>query len=125
MIKQIIITCIVLALIVSFGIVETTIVNKGFEEFQYSLEKASEKALDGTITIEQANELNDEWIKLRERVEYLITHIDTTEMDMMLSEAVALVKIKEPKLAYVNIMVALELAHHIPHSGMPYFEHIM
>lgn len=125
MIKQIIITCIVLVLIVSFGIVETTIVNKGFEEFQYSLEKASKKALDGTITIEQANELNDEWIKLREKVEYLITHIDTTEMDMMLSEAVALVTIKEPELAYVNIMVALELAHHIPHSGMPYFEHIM
>lgn len=125
MIKQIIITITVLAFVLAVGITETVVVNKCFDEFQTQIETVSQQAYDETITVEQITQLNDDWIKLREKMEFLITHLDTTEMDLILSEAVGYVRVKEPKLAYVNLVVALELAHHIPHSGMPSLEHIV
>ena len=122
--KQIIAVCIVLLLLAGAGILEHRFIESAFLDFGRDVDVVLQKATRGAVSMQDFENLQKHWFELREHSEYLLNHMDITEIDFRLSECTTYVIFQNYEQIHAQLSVIRALTEHIPHMITPTPEHV-
>jgi hypothetical protein len=125
MVKTIISTACVLALLIVGSIAETNYIRKQFNDFNQVLCVLYEK-VDEEVAIESdVYAVQDFWLNKKKHLHAFIPHTEIKEIDLWLAESVTLVRDKEWEDAISKIEVLKELTEQIPKTFIISWENVL
>lgn len=116
MVKSIISIICVLALIIAVAIYENNFVTRQFEELDVLLAVLYEKTETETANKDDVLAVQQNWVEKKKYFHIFIPHNEVKEIDLWLSEAVALVEKEKWEDALSKIEVLRELVEQIPNT---------
>ncbi|MCH5152192.1 MAG: DUF4363 family protein [Clostridiales bacterium] len=116
---------IALILVVTCGILEVVFLTKDYEHMANDCSEAIGKCEAETLTVEEYNELRDKWVKLREKSELLLPHIDVYEINLRFAEGQAYAEQEDFEQLKAQLKVVEELLDYVPHLMKPSLRHIV
>ena len=124
--KKVLITiiCSVL-LLVAGGIYEQVVVLKQFDEFKSSVSECLDKANAKTLTVNDINELSNDWEDKRKYLHVFIPHTEIKEIGLWLSEATAFAEYNNMEETADKLQVIYDLSKQIPDNFRIKIENIM
>lgn len=114
MLKTIISTIIVAAILVCGAIYETNFTKKQFANFSEVIETLYEKVNDETAIEDDVYAVQQNWLKKKKYLHVFIPHNEIKEIDLWLAESVKLVREQKWEDALSKIEVLRELSEQIP-----------
>ncbi len=125
MVKSIVTGLVVLAIIITCGVLEVVFISKDYNELHTECEKVLELTEQETLTLEQFNQFRDKWYHLRETSEIFLPHMDVYEINLRFAESQAYAEQGDYAQLYAQLCVVEELLRYIPHLMTPNWEHII
>ena len=116
---------IALILVVTCGILEVVFLTKDYEHMAKDCSEAIGKCEAETLTVEEYSELRDKWVKLREKSELLLPHIDVYEINLRFAEGQAYAEQQDFEQLKAQLKVVEELLDYVPHLMKPSLRHIV
>ena len=116
---------IALVLVVTCGILEVVLLSRDYERLANETEDVIVKCEQETLTVQEYNEFRDKWIKLREKSELLLPHIDVYEINLRFAEGQAYAEDKDYQQLKAQLTVVAELLDYVPHLMTPTLRHIV
>ena len=114
-----------LILVVTCGILEVVFLSKDYETMAKDCSEVIAKCEQETLTVEEYNELRDKWVKLREKSELLLPHIDVYEINLRFAEGQAYAEQQDFEQLKAQLTVVEELLDYVPHLMKPSLRHIV
>ena len=114
-----------LVLVVTCGILEVVFLSKDYETMAKDCSEVITKCEQETLTVEEYNELRDKWVKLREKSELLLPHIDVYEINLRFAEGQAYAEQQDFEQLKAQLTVVEELLDYVPHLMKPSLRHIV
>ncbi len=125
MTKSIVAGIIVLALIITCGVLEVVFVSKDYNDLHKECEQLMELCQSEQVTTEQFNKFRDKWYKLRETSEIFLPHNDVYELNLRFAESQAYVESGDYEQLFAQLSVIEELLEYVPHLMKPSWKHIV
>ncbi|MBQ8196872.1 MAG: DUF4363 family protein [Clostridia bacterium] len=125
MVKTIISTACVLALLIGGAIAETNYIRKQFDDFNQVLCVLYEKVDDEVAVESDVYAVQDFWLNKKKHLHAFIPHTEIKEIDLWLAESVTLVRDKEWEDAISKIEVLKELTEQIPKTFIISWENVL
>ena len=116
---------IALVLVVTCGILEVVLLSKSYERLASDCEDIIVKCENETLTVDEYNEFRAKWIKLREKSELLLPHIDVYEINLRFAEGQAYAEQQDYEQLKAQLTVVAELLDYVPHLMTPSLKHIV
>lgn len=114
-----------LVLVITCGILEVVFLTKDYENMAKDCSEAITKCEAETLTVDEYNELRDKWVKLREKSELLLPHIDVYEINLRFAEGQAYAEQQDFEQLKAQLKVVEELLDYVPHLMKPSLRHIV
>ena len=114
-----------LVLVVTCGILEVVFLTKDYEKLAVDCNEVITKCEEESLTVEEYNELRDKWLKLREKSELLLPHIDVYEINLRFAEGQAYAEQEDFEQLKAQLTVVQELLDYVPHLMKPTLRHIV
>ena len=114
-----------LVLVITCGILEVVFLSKDYEKLAKDCDAIITKCEEETLTVEEYNELRDKWVKLREKSELLLPHIDVYEINLRFAEGQAYAEQQDFEQLKAQLAVVEELLDYVPHLMKPSLRHIV
>ena len=116
---------IALILVVTCGVLEVVLLSKSYEKLASDCEEIITKCEEETLTVEEYNEFRAKWVKLREKSELLLPHVDVYEINLRFAEGQAYAEQQDYEQLKAQLTVVEELLDYVPHLMKPSLKHIV
>ncbi|MCH5153372.1 MAG: DUF4363 family protein [Clostridiales bacterium] len=116
---------IALVLVITCGVLEVVLLSKSYEKLASDCEDIIVKCENESLTVEEYNEFRDKWLKLREKSELLLPHIDVYEINLRFAEGQAYAEQQDFEQLKAQLTVVAELLDYVPHLMTPSLKHIV
>lgn len=116
---------IALALVVTCGVLEVVFLTHDYEDLAKQCEEVIVKCEEETLTVDEYNLFRDNWLKLREKSELLLPHIDVYEINLRFAEGQAYAEQQDYEQLKAQLCVVEELLEYVPHLMKPSPKHIV
>ncbi|MCM1043414.1 MAG: DUF4363 family protein [Corallococcus sp.] len=123
--KNMVAALVALIIVLGCGIAEVVVLNNRYQGLEQTCDILLSACEAETLTEEQFEEFQKEWLDLRETSELLLPHIDVYELNLRVAETDSYVKAKDYKSAHAQLSIVDELLRYIPHLMIPDFKHIV
>ncbi len=124
MVKSIITVIISLLLLIGGAVYEQIYVNSAFDELKEQAIIMQRKEADKTAVYDDALNLQNFWIKKKEKMHAFVSHNDIKELDMWIAEGAAFTKLKDYGEAMTKYSVLADLCESIPKGYLIRFENV-
>ena len=125
MMKNIWAGLIALALVITCGVLEVVLLSRSYEKLAVDCDEIIKKCEAESLTLEEYNEFRDKWIKLREKSELLLPHLDVYEINLRFAEGQAYAEQEDYEQLKAQMSVVAELLDYVPHLMKPSLRHIV
>jgi di/tricarboxylate transporter len=105
-----------LAIILVFGVVELTIVDRNFSKLKAEVDKLIPRAKEEAITVGDFTPVVSLWQTTRKRSEFFLTHNDLNEVNMRIAECKAFAETGEYSSTHMQLTVLSEILAYIPRT---------
>ena len=116
---------IALVLVITCGILEVVLLTKDYEKLANECEEIIVKCENENLTVDEYNKFRDKWVKLREKSELLLPHIDVYEINLRFAEGQAYAEEQDYQQLKAQLTVVAELLDYVPHLMKPSLRHIV
>lgn len=124
MVKSITTVIVSLLLLVGGAVYEQIYVNSAFDELKNQAIIMQQKEADKTAAYDDALNLQNFWIKEKEKMHAFVSHNDIKELDMWIAEGAAFTKLKDYDEAMTKYCVIADLCDSIPKGYLIRFENV-
>ena len=114
-----------LVLVITCGILEVVFLTKDYERLAADCAEVVSLCEEQTLTVEQYNGLRKKWVKLREKSELLLPHIDVYEINLRFAEGQSYAEEGDYEQLKAQLLVVQELLDYVPHLMKPSIRHIV
>ena len=114
-----------LVLVITCGVLEVVLLSRSYEKLSAECDAVIKKCEEETLTVEEYNDFRDEWVKLREKSELLLPHLDVYEINLRFAEGQAYAEQEDYEQLKAQLTVVAELLDYVPHLMKPTLRHIV
>lgn len=114
-----------LVLVIACGVLEVVFLTKDYDQLAKDCDSVIAKCEDETLTVTEYNTFRDKWVKLREKSELLLPHIDVYEINLRFAEGQAYAEQQDYQQLKAQLCVVAELLEYVPHLMKPSIRHIV
>lgn len=123
--KNFVIALIVLALIITAGVLEITFLGKGYLELADITNDLREAAKNETISLTEFEKFKFEWQRLRCNSEIFLPHIDVYEINFRIAELGSYIETGDYAMAHSQLAQISALLEYVPHLMVPTWQHVL
>lgn len=116
---------IALVLVITCGVLEVVFLTRDYENLAKECDTIITKCENETLTVKEYNTFRDKWVRLREKSELLLPHIDVYEINLRFAEGQAYAEQKDYEQLKAQLCVVEELLDYVPHLMKPSLRHIV
>lgn len=125
MTKNIWIGLLVLVIVIGSGVLEVVLLKKQFDNLKLQCDNLVQKCKEQTLTKQQFDDFDKQWVKLREKSELALPHVDLYELNLRFAEARAYADQQDYNQLHAQLAVIDELLDYVPHLMIPTLRHIV
>ena len=114
-----------LILVITCGVLEVVLLSRSYEKLANVCEEVIVKCENETLTVEEYNDFRAQWVKLREKSELLLPHVDVYEINLRFAEGQAYAEQQDFEQLKAQLTVVAELLDYVPHLMTPNIRHIV
>lgn len=114
-----------LVLVITCGVLEVVFLTRDYEDMAKQCDVIITKCEKEVLTVDEYNAFRDKWVKLREKSELLLPHIDVYEINLRFAEGQAYAEQRDFQQLKAQLCVVKELLEYVPHLMKPNLKHIV
>ena len=122
--KNVIVGVVALVLLIAFGVIEVVVLKDGYQDLHQDAENLLQLCNEKRLDVQTYQQFCDKWLKLREKSELFLPHIDVYELNLRIYETSSYVQNGSFDNAHAQLTIIQQLLNYVPHLITPSFEHI-
>jgi len=122
--KNVIVGVVALVLLIAFGVIEVVVLKDDYQDLYQETDKLLQLCSEKSLDVQTYQQFCDKWVKLREKSELFLHHVDVYELNLRIYETASYVQNNSFDDAHAQLCVVRQLLAYVPHLITPNFEHI-